>query len=1540
MSRAGGSATLSGVEYQVLYTAFRFAEAILEEGIVSLCAEAHHEVLPILADRPVFLAQKPAVDDLLVIHQSGLAEYISLKYRGSHATWDVKQLRDRGIWADFLKQHEQRPDARLLLVTQTPIDPTLALCLERAKTATLDLLEHDLGPAAFKLFNTIEDILRSLVTSGITRAAVLRFLWQVELIIAPAAYLEELLLLRLRPYTADATAAKNSLLALALRAGAGSREFTPSGIRAELTRQGQPLILPAAAAEVMAQLQVVSATLTAVPATIGVAPPHHIARPELLDLLEWIRTPLPARLPGQTDSALRSRVIIGGAGVGKTVLLRDLCLAAQALHMPVLGLKADRTKGKSKGELLQEIQLTGLQHPLQPALATAATPERPAVVIIDQLDALSMCLSIDHRYLNSYTELIADLARLPYVRLVLSCRTFDLQHDPELELIRQAPQVEVPLLSLEQVDAALRAAQVVPTPTLAGLAPALQELLRVPLHLYLYCALDDEARSGAPISSVQGLYERLIDHYLINRTRLPAGITANRIKSYLTNMAQAMQKGQTLTLAKFLYKDADEETFQYLSSRGILAETGRGGQQVAFFHQSFYEYLFARHFVLSGQPLAGFVLQSGQGLYQRSLIQQVLSYLRNVDITAYSTAFQQLLSHERCRAHIKLLLTQYLASQSQPYNEEHAIAHAYILTDVLLLPAFLEVVHSRAWLNWLVMPAIFHLLMPAPIPLDHGPGGHAIFWRLAAYAPDLALQQVYALPDSAYKLDWIRQVLSTIKAFDHPLFPSLFEQVFTAETLGHQQFWFWHILKDASATLPEWVAQKTYEQLAHWPDMTRGDAQHEDHMQSETFKSLYKAAPAVCFALCSSLLRTWIKQANHARNPDFGFHRSKYPLITPPYFLHRMDRDLPEPHNAPEAVRHYLETFLAAQAALSASPYHKLLAKWLHSRQEILFRHALAAVAASPSAFIAPLVRLFSKPGWLAMASRRSWIGYTALTLFPIVWDAASLEQRSQLAAALVSNDTLIEERYDENGQRKVLKRFGFVTQRFLLALTTHRLSGFTKLEELHKQLSGKWNNIPNEKPRPSGKVITGGDPSPAEHWKIEAITPACWLKALRKYRDKQYDFWHQSGTYDGLCRQLGELIEAKPTDWQPMLQYLLNKQDESVERLLPAFYRAAPSLAAPLIDQALQAGLLTAEVVRHLRRHEVDAAGKKVEALPTDIRADLAEIRTKLDSVPTSSDDKEEPKLLMQALRAPGGSAVYNLLSEKLPVEVISEVIELLHTVALRGSLYVRAAAVHYVALLLNVQVPPEQVVALFLKLVGTDYQLLAPGLWSLQYLIWRDKDAFLKLFAHALATEQARKSITQLLTVQWGHNEPGAYKLLVQLWEINPDLRATSLNQLREGYVEWPNKQLIFSAFAHFLSGPLTEKMRRSYDSLFVHLLVEDFDRVYPLLPPYLAICASDTGREYHFVVEYLAKNIKYHPVECIAALDMLFSQIPVTRNYFAAKKALEVLIEGYTRLPHHSLGNADAEAALDLFDKLLARPDCRTDLDKALSQVQSAR
>ena len=258
---------------------------------------------------------------------------------------------------------------------------------------------------------------------------------------------------------------------------------------------------------------------------------------------------------------------------------------------------------------------------------------------------------------------------------------------------------------------------------------------------------------------------------------------------------------------------------------------------------------------------------------------------------------------------------------------------------------------------------------------------------------------------------------------------------------------------------------------------------------------------------------------------------------------------------------------------------------------------------------------------------------------------------------------------------------------------------------------------------------------------------------------------------------------------------------------------------------------------------------------------------------------------------------------------------------------------------MILNSKVPEAEVVALFIALVGIDYELIAPGLNSLQYLVWRDRNAFFLLFEAALTTEEARKSITKILTVQWGHNEPGAYELLEQLWALDPDLRATSLRQLSEGYTHWPDKQVFFGAFAAFLQPPITEKLRRAYDSAIRNLPIDCFDQISPLLTSYLLACASDFDRDFA-LVEYLAKNVKTHPAQCVAVLTVLFSQIPISRHYWPAKHALEVLIEAYTRLPHKIPGHPDSEAALDLFDTLISRQDCRSELEEALTQLQAPR
>jgi hypothetical protein len=882
----------------------------------------------------------------------------------------------------------------------------------------------------------------------------------------------------LQPHVKDATAVKNCLTALALSAGASQQVLTPEIIRKELLQQNHSLILPPAFAEVIGQLRQASSSLTSQPATIGHLPTHHITRLEVANLLSWVLNPLPSLLAEQSPASQKSRILIGGAGVGKTVLARAICLALQEENIPVLALKADRVKGNTKGELLNQIESAGLLHPLAQALTVVSSPERPAVVIIDQLDALSMCLSAERGPLNSYTELLTELYDLPHVRFILSCRTFDLQHDPDLAPFQQAQRIEVPLLSLLQVEEALQATRV--APNLTGIAPVLQELLRVPLHLALYCALDADDRIGTPITSLQGLYGRLFDDFLVRRNRLPITIDSSRVKKYLTSLAVAMHRDQSLTLPRFRYREQDEEVFEYLCSRGVLAVTGPSSQQIAFFHQSFFEYLFARQFEASGQPLAEFVLSSGQGLFQRSLIQQVLVYLRGIESPQYVQALRQLLSSTHCRLHIKLLMTQQVASQLTPQAEEQVLLQELVLADETLRLAFLEAVRTRNWLVWLTSPAVFQQLMPTVVALNDAPVGRTLFWRLTNHAPDLALEQVNTLPDNEHKADWLAAVLPHVKAFKHPLFVPLFDQLFQGELASNQHFNYWQILQKAASKRPDWTANKMYEQLANWPDAYNADSQREDYQQAETFKKLYKAAPQVCFELSSKLLRRWIKHANHYRESHFRNRKSKYTLLPTPYFLERDAAERGEPHNAPGAAQYYVWKYLVESNNPLTAQNCRTVIKWLNSRTKILVKVALATVVMKPVPFTNALIALFVKPGWLAEAAYRS-IGYYVLTVLPMVWDAASFAQRRQLREVLMSSTTLVDfDIYEQDGRRRLYTRFGRATLRYLLALTPARLGDFPDLLRLYKQLLHRWGNIPNNKPK--GISITSGYPSPAQN--------------------------------------------------------------------------------------------------------------------------------------------------------------------------------------------------------------------------------------------------------------------------------------------------------------------------------------------------------------------------------------------------------------------------------------------------------------------------
>ena len=77
--------------------------------------------------------------------------------------------------------------------------------------------------------------------------------------------------------------------------------------------------------------------------------------------------------------------------------------------------------------------MKSLNLPANPIYCLAVLSKLESVVlIVDQLDALADMVDLRSQRLNVLLDLIHDLAGLPNVHVVASCRDFEHQHDPRL----------------------------------------------------------------------------------------------------------------------------------------------------------------------------------------------------------------------------------------------------------------------------------------------------------------------------------------------------------------------------------------------------------------------------------------------------------------------------------------------------------------------------------------------------------------------------------------------------------------------------------------------------------------------------------------------------------------------------------------------------------------------------------------------------------------------------------------------------------------------------------------------------------------------------------------------------------------------------------------------------------------------------------------------------------------------------------------------------------------------------------------------------
>jgi hypothetical protein len=354
--------------------------------------------------------------------------------------------------------------------------------------------------------------------------------------------------------------------------------------------------------------------------------------------------------------------VSGTAGIGKSHVLGQIAEQYQCKGWPVLALRLDRIASDvSAEEVWSQVGLPG--SPVQ-VLASIAK-EQDCLLIVDQLDVISQASGRSVQFFERIEDLLRQAQNYPNLKIIFGCRRFDIEYDPNLKkLVKNNNEIMVQLLSKEAIIPILHSLKI----DASRLSHKQWSLLALPLHLGLLAEVVEDIQE--PALSFESANE-LFDLYWQRKAQKLAGTNWIEV---INRMCDQMSNRQMLFVPDSVL-DSYIETASKMTSENILDyQNGR----YSFFHESFFDYAFARQFTASNQTLIDLLLSNGQGLFRRAQVRQILTFMRDRDFDAYCHTVESLLASPEIRFHIKEVVFGFLQNVSQPTNDEWLLFSKYL----------------------------------------------------------------------------------------------------------------------------------------------------------------------------------------------------------------------------------------------------------------------------------------------------------------------------------------------------------------------------------------------------------------------------------------------------------------------------------------------------------------------------------------------------------------------------------------------------------------------------------------------------------------------------------------------------------------------------------------------------------------------------------------------------------------------------------------------------------------------------------------------
>lgn len=1238
---------------------------------------------------------------------------------------------------------------------------------------------------------------------------------------------------------------------------------------------------------------------------------EHILRGVVSDVVEWL-------LQNEGHIEKNVAMLLDQAGMGKTVVMRDILCDLEETDIDVLAIKADQQLSDITG--LSEISTKlNLPQSVGQSVETLAKLGR-TVVLIDQIDALSLSLAHDQKTLDIVLDLVARLRRIPNVRILISCRIFDRNSDPRLKRIDVESQFTLQELTDEEIKPILTKLQI----DFDNLTAATKHLLRTPLHLDLFVfALEENPYSfshAQDISSLQELYN-LIWENVILKPEVGSPTATHRIQA-LYKLTDYMDNEQRISAPLSLTRVSPElnQAAKWLASIGILIP---GNGEWTFLHQTFFDYCYARHFVEQGGDVVETILASNQGVFERPKLVQLMSYLRGLKQDHYIYALQTLLNSTKLRFHLKDLLWGWFGSLTNPTDEEWIIAQQILFNSENRVRLLIAMQGNVSWFErtrpivkgWLARDVDF---------LDTEVIRYLTTLVNIAQAEIANLLQPYI----GRSTNWnqrITLVLSRIRKWQTTEAIVLFEQIFYKLT-SPDRFTLHQIEEVAKAhpstgcklirflfdTILQNFLKSQEEAEANQGEHYFSTVQLFDELQSwersveTTLKIISEAEPKQFV----ETMIPWLEQVlslaptSDKKQPFFksdalshNWYRTTFRLQLA--FVHSLIAALIE---------------LAKEEPETFRPLSTQLAKWPTLTPQKLLAHVYQAV---PDTYYTDAYE------FLLEDSRRFNLGdnqqYDSRQVIRAIYPYLSSEQRSELEKQILSFFPI----YKSDGIAALRWR-GIEQYRLLYSIPIEYLTsdGVRHLHQLRRKFPDEI--ISEQKPVTSWGGAVG---SPISEDIARKMSDEQWLRAMQKYQKGRTHKDILKGGADQLARVLQNLIKEDPARFYKLSWRL---PDDADDAYVNAFLNGIAESDAPVAWFFEIVRRFAGQNERNIKRQIAWAIEK---GRNYEVPEDILQILYDWVYAPGGGDawwsqDENHDNIFSTYLNSERGSAFGSLMRvfDSLRTdEALKCKWNLLEYAATDQSTALRLGAIHELTYML--QYDHNRAIELFERLLDNHSVLIASSRVR-EFLYWAFNKNFVRLSPHILAmmahqTEDVQEQGAQLACIAALSTSAMESPKARQLAELMAEQALTGPPSLRRGAAHIYAHNIASSAIEvckqklKTLLDDEDEKVREKIDHMFFRLQGDYFFPMRDFIEDY----ASTERHEFeHEFAVYLYEHGLLDAEWTLMIVEKVISRdIKPNRWLWGTEELIRLVLRIYTS---PMVNTSLKKRAMDVFDLLMEK------------------